>query len=649
MDALLKMFNAVEISPSQGKLRRRRYTNSKFNNRKVLKYCASMGFVLSPEVTEGLSEDKAMELAAMVRLSIAISPEEMNSSFHKSWDKVANTPIFLLVLEQCLHYLTTYGFEELGIYKSETVFIPDEKLNAPKFKGGISLRVIHGLTPEEIKIKLLSLLQTGIALKEETVNNIVSLALLYPLTTEQIGGIKNHEVRIVLWRRLELVPNGAMDFLRMVIYEASGKTLIIKSNSALQLIRESIKIKDIEKLFQLYIKAYGYIPLAEIFNRFKPIFLTLKKSRKLSKIINLISKLSKKHHKPLPEDFLNSITKRIKRGLPIDLKIFRNELESASPFRKIRLAYALNYRWGAKSRDPIMYKIRNGKAFSTKFSFPASVSWGNIYIEVIKSIVSDLRRNVEGHTIYIPDGISYALPATEKQFTGNFPSGSSVNMLGGLVAGIHWKNIGSHRVDLDLSLVNLDGKIGWDGAYRDHSNYFSGDVTDAPEPRGASELFYVEPDNTYKSFLLFVNFFNSGYLHVEDKEGLKAPFKLFIGGGEGLLKRKNYMIDPNNVKIMTECIVEKEKLLGIINCKKNNSCSFTFCETAIGSGRSAYCERPGVEDSFNYLIQFYSAPINLNELLLRAGAVFSSTPEEAEINLSPERLERDSIINLLRR
>ena len=57
-----------------------------------------------------------------------------NQTFHKSWDKVANAPIMQLILEQLIHYFTTYGFEDLGIYDSDLVYIPHEKLEIPELK-----------------------------------------------------------------------------------------------------------------------------------------------------------------------------------------------------------------------------------------------------------------------------------------------------------------------------------------------------------------------------------------------------------------------------------------------------------------------------------------------------------------------------------
>ena len=62
--------------------------------------------------------------------------------------------------------------------------------------------------------------------------------------------------------------------------------------------------------------------------------------------------------------------------------------------------------------------------------------------------------------------MNYALPATEKQFTGDLPSGTSIRVPKDMVFGIHWENVPGHWVDLDLSVTSpFTGKVGWDGNY----------------------------------------------------------------------------------------------------------------------------------------------------------------------------------------
>ena len=187
---------------------------------------------------------------------------------------------------------------------------------------------------------------------------------------------------------------------------------------------------------------------------------------------------------------------------------FAQALATASTFRKIRLAYALKFR--TTDADSILYRIRNGKSFATQFSFARKEQAQAVLDTVRTSIVADVANNVTGKKIFIPAGITYGLPATEKQFTGHLPSGTYVEIPRDMVAGIHWENLGNHRIDLDLSVMNAEfGKIGWDSTHRTEARdvLFSGDMTDAPEPDGASELFYFAPGDR-GTFIVFVNYYN---------------------------------------------------------------------------------------------------------------------------------------------
>ena len=84
-----------------------------------------------------------------------------------------------------------------------------------------------------------------------------------------------------------------------------------------------------------------------------------------------------------------------------------------------------------KNLKSIMYRIRNGKAYSTEveeYDIKQKTCAKRILDIVLKSIIEDISKNVKGKKIFIPDYINYSLPATEKQFTGNFPSGTYVSI-----------------------------------------------------------------------------------------------------------------------------------------------------------------------------------------------------------------------------
>ncbi|GAG61286.1 unnamed protein product [marine sediment metagenome] len=79
-----------------------------------------------------------------------------------------------------------------------------------------------------------------------------------------------------------------------------------------------------------------------------------------------------------------------------------------------------------------------------------------------------------------------------------------------MIFGVHWENVGSGQIDLDLSLLSpTTGKLGWDAGYRSESGdiLYSGDVTTAPKPDGATELFYVKKQ-LKDEFIFFVNYYN---------------------------------------------------------------------------------------------------------------------------------------------
>jgi len=195
----IRLFKAVPIT------RTKIQTNKHFLNETI-----SKGFIFSPDVICAYPEKELFNLIKIVELEIGTS-EQMNSSFHKSWRKVRDASIEQLVIEQIIHYFTTYGFETLGIYNKDSVYIPNEKLKIPDLDiDGINLVVIKGYTKKELKERLLALLQTGIALDEDTINDVVDVALYVELKENEIAKTKNKEVKITLYNFLNLIPEDPM-------------------------------------------------------------------------------------------------------------------------------------------------------------------------------------------------------------------------------------------------------------------------------------------------------------------------------------------------------------------------------------------------------------------------------------------------------
>ena len=628
MKQLIRLYKAVLVSSTNN-------INKHVLYNKIASLTIPSGFLFSEVVINNTTEKELIKLIPIIEQELGLSAIQLNSTLHKSWKKVKTASLNQLVAEQIVHYISTYGFQELGIYDDSTIYIPHEKLNIPELTDKIKITLINGYTREQIKEKTLSLLNSGIALKEDTVKDVVHVTSYFDVSDTDIENIKNKEVKIALYDKLNKVPVNNVEFLRYVLYKSINKTLLIKNTQTIELLKASTF--DFESLF----KQYNLVILSEIFNRFKPLFLAIKKHNDMNTYINELSRLSKTFHKPLPEDYLNTITAKIKNNIPIDIDKLLNELKRNNTFRKIRLAYALKYR--TKDNKSILYKIRNGKSYATDFEFNNNKLTEKILNLVTQSIVTDISKNVKGKKIYIPKNITYTLPATEKQFTGDIPSGSYVQLKKDMIFGVHWENLKDKVIDLDLSLLDKNNKYGWDGSYRSEGRdiLFSGDITSAPLPNGATELFYVQKQSNGQ-YIVMLNFYN---MYNESKD---VPFKIIVAKKDKNNNfKKNYMVDPNSVVAITKSIINKQqKTLGLV-VTTEKSTKFYFSEQYLGSG----CTSDGVkyvQDTKDYMFNFFTDTISLNDILVEAGAILVNKNESCDINLAPESLEKDKIISLIK-
>ena len=628
MKSTIKLFRVIPVSD---------HSDLKFEA--FIEKCIPEGFIFTDDIFFNYTKDQLDELFEITKKEIGLNALQLNNSFHKSWNKVKNASLTQLYLEQIIHYYTTYGFESLGIYDKTSVYIPNEKLDLPKIDlDKISLTVIKGATKEEIKEMLLRLINSGVALKEDTIKDVIDVALFVGLTDKEIENIKNKEVKANLYDLLDITPENPTEFLRFCVYKATDNTLLIKNKVTIELIKGK-KNLDILKLFKKYESKYGLDELSSIFYRFKPLFLALRTNVGLKTIINKIRRLAKKNHKPMAEDFLNTITSKLKNGKKIDIDELEKELKKANTFRKIRLAYALKFR--TTDCKSILYKVRNGKGYASDFKFDNKKSTNLVLNEITDSIINDISKNVNGKKIFIPENISYALPATEKQFTGMLPSGTCITIQKDMIFGVNWNNQKENRIDLDLSLLDCSGnKYGWDANYRSSDNemLFSGDMTDASDKNGASESFYIKKLSN-KEMLFMVNYYNY------DKE-IPVPFNIFVAKENIISLKKNYIINPNNIVCSTKsCMDKQQKVLGIV-IVNDKECKFYFSEINVGNSISSDSSDYS-EHIRKYLKSFYTNTISLNEILTKAGAIMCDDKEDADIDLSPSILNKNSIIDLL--
>lgn len=621
--ATLKLFNAIEVEDKKPR------KISESNLYKMVKngYIADSCIRLDAET---MSE---------IETVVGIGGNKLNSSFHKSWNKVATASDFQLIAEQILHYITTYGFEALGIYDEKFVYIPAEKLNLPKiYDNTIPLLFIKGLTSEELLSEIVKIGSSGIALSPETLENIMFIVRENEYDYNFITEIKNRELYGLLCDFYDIVPSEPVQYLRYLVTKLTGESLVIKNKYLIEKIKSSAESKTLDKLL-----LSAPENLASIFYRFKPIFLALKAVSHNKTFFNQLRKQAVFLHEPLGVDYLNNVTASIKNKT-FKISEFKKALENYSVWRKIRLAYALKNRLSGMTS--IVYKVRNGKGWVTDFENSNLSKNTEKALELtLKSISSDIRDNVEGKVFFIPSNVHYSLPTTEKQFTGNVPANTYVSVPEDLIVGVHWYNGEHNRVDIDLSLIDVNGKFGWDRHYRDSERtvLFSGDVTDAPLPNGATELFYLKK-GVVDAKLIMANYFNFDANNPVDCQlvvGKEKPSHMFEG-------KRNYMIDPNNIVISESVKIDKhQNSIGLIINVDGESRVY-FSETSIGSSITSRNDDKAIK-TLDFLISTCVNTIELKDVLEMAGAVVTDiVPDEGEyISLSPESLDKTTIIALL--
>lgn len=529
----------------------------------------------------------------------------LNKTFHKSWNKIKLSSRTELFMDQIRHYVSTYGSN----FKDE-IYIPTEVLDVPDLK--VKFKVVKAYTEQEMISKCIGLLKSGIALKEDTINDILSILtdqLSYYFTGNE--GIKNKEAIVKIADMYGVLPSDKLEFFRYVLYRTTGESLLIKSQDTIDAIRESNYNPSVQ------FEKFGLSKLAEIFNRFKPLFLAYK--TKCPKTINKISKLSKVHHKPMTTNPINLATSLLLSDND------RHWLNNATPFALFRALSACKSRMNGQYA--FAYRIRNGKSFVKSKNY-SGIVWPN-YEFILEHCRN--RFNLKGKKFFFPSDVELALPISEKMYVGNIPTGSKF-FGDSLAIGIYWENNWGAR-DLDLSGLNIGGKIGWNSNYKQGNSQlmYSGDITDAPN--GAVEYLYagqglIEPT-------LVKNNVYSG-------EG-NCEYKIIVGKGDSI--DYNFMMNPNKLFVEAKCqSVQRQSILGILIPENKQQC-FIILNFGAGSTRVSGNSEISITAT-KALYQQWRNSLTLKEIIVELGGEIVSQDHKADYNFSLESLQKDSIIKV---
>ena len=448
--------------------------------------------------------------------------ETFNSTLTESFAAVANMPREEFYLIQILHYLTTYGTN------FTTPFVVGARTFTPEETKALKITIIRAESASISLKRINELFATTVAPKAQNIHYYRALA---PLTTIAPEEVKSRELMIMMCAERDIKPSDPETLFRYLVYCATKETLIIKNKNLILKIKSAManpnRAELINSLTEDEMKA-----LASIFYRYKPLFLAFKTPETAS-VINRIRRLAVKYHKPQSANTIkNFVNLNSEEQAAIIARATNREL--------IKLYNALAVPSGTR-----LFQVRNGKIWVREEEEHSSIDLLD-KIRAASAISIELHerlKNYRGMTVYIPRGISYAVPYSEKQFSGAIPWGtaiSAINKENAFTIGVHWVNDPDESgCDLDLHAHTPTIHFGWNsGCYisGDGEIIYSGDMTNAPAPKGAAESFYI--NNVNEPVILTLNAF---------KANKNKQFQFFMTEGKDDEMRERATFDSSKL------------------------------------------------------------------------------------------------------
>ena len=458
-----------------------------------------------------------------------------NSTFYKSWEDIRSRGRWELFLDQVCHYISTYGTN----FEGRPFIMNDGQTPDFPYK---ELKVLEGITVEELKVEVTKLAYSNIAMSTDTLTSIQDIVRELGISLD-LDQIKNRELK------LRMIPadykfKDGQECLLWILWKWFNISMLVKNKATFDAIKPERSMLPVLLL-------NGKV-LATVFYRNKDVFMQFKKCKELCHAVNMIRKFATKLHKPM------------KKSDWLRLDEF-SKLERAIIFRKASI-FKLVQMYNVLSNPTGYYVIRNGKAFY-KETMERDVN-PEILDELLRNIVAKVP---EVEAVALPKGIELAMPTSEKNFIGDIPLGSYVECSEeNTMIGIYWKNEYGAR-DLDLHVLTSAGyNIGWNGAYKNGGSIlFSGDMTNAVPEATEIMWFKKKPQDSIVS--------------VSEFQGqLKYYYDMFIAQESTTNFERGYMVDPRNIifKARMEFENKKDVTLGFFKDGK-----FIFHSCNVGNGR----------------------------------------------------------------
>ncbi len=558
-----------------------------------------------------------------------------NSTFYKRWQDVVEKSRFELFIDQIIHYASTYGTD----FSFDNGFVPNDGAEQVPLK---EYKIIMPIAADELAKKCLDMLYSGIALNQSTMQACADMVIdFYGVKGIDIDMVSNREAQVYICDKLHIAPKEKFALFRYIIFKTTSKTLIIKNKDLVYRIRHSASPFDFSILDEQQLSA-----LSSIFFRFKPLFLAFKPhfdSKRVmirtdnAIIINRLRKMADFHHKPMNRLFWADVV-----NTRPNLEIVKNRLNEIGLFKVVSLMQLCKERLleiGQTNACGRIYVVRNGKMFlrnDVKSDIDYEVYLTDLYALLENYLITRLSQ--KACVTRFPTDYRLALPTTEKSFVGNMPFGTQYVLSNNNFIGIYWRNEwGTH--DFDLSVVDIKGrKYGWNAAYYEKKGgksdiIYSGDMTNAaPE---ASEVMYFRKGCAVG--VVYVNRYNG-------KKGSK--YKMYFGQEKIAHLKKNYMVNPNNVKLTVD--MESDSVQQTVGLIFDN----TITLMSLGQGNSRVAD---YDDVFlNCLIRKTKSFIDLEYILRKAGfrdpqtlIADDGSEKQEDITLDLTNLDRATLIQLL--
>ena len=582
-----------------------------------------------------------------------VAKTKYNKTFYKEWADIVSKTRFELLVDQLLHYASTYG---TGFTEGEG-YIPNHDDVIMPFK---KFKVILPCSLRELFDKCTNLIKSGIALGEETQKVCSEYVIGHHANWAEFGfsvdDVKNKEAQATIAAMTGVYPQDPFALLRCLVYRATESTMLIKSKGMIASIKRNAAKIPLGELSNVQLEK-----LSKIFLRYKPLFLAMKTGvvdsplsnpefidaakrigveisakaeKKISNasVVNKLRKLAVKNHTPFEKGFWETILVENK-----DFDDIKRNVANISNFKKATLMQGIKMRLANQLGQ--CYVIRNGKLFVREGYAPKNddAYLMQVYAILHVSLIESLRP--KACSVRYPKGMSLTVPTSEKNFIGNYPMGTSVEMgEDHNVVGIYWHNDWGTN-DFDLHYMSLDGaSYGWNaryssqGAEGEHVIY-SGDVTNAPN--GATELMYIggrAPEGKFQICRF------SG-------TAAKSQFKFFVArcNRDSLKLEKSErgpMMDPNDVVAEFMIPVDGYETKNIAMTVDNR---FVLMDLSTGTRRVP--ARKLEKIVMDKLCEKAKSFLNLKDVLSEAG--FREAEDDAEVGLDLTQPSKDTLIELL--